>query len=64
MSGAYHWQTLILPLRTMGGVRSGRGQPSRDIFAPARDFFEPDRKLLPAPPNFKKNIALAFLKAA
>jgi hypothetical protein len=25
--------------------------------------FEPDRELLPAPPNFEKNIALAFLKA-
>jgi hypothetical protein len=26
--------------------------------------FEPNQKLLPAPPNFEKDIALAFLKAA
>jgi hypothetical protein len=51
------------PLRTMGGVRSGRGQPSYKFFATTRDFIEPDRKLMPAPSNFKKDIALAFLKA-
>ena len=28
------------------------------------EISEPDRKLLPAPPEFEKNIALAFLKAA
>ena len=32
--------------------------------AASREIFEPNRKLLPAPPNFEKNIALAFLKAA
>jgi hypothetical protein len=26
--------------------------------------FEPNQKLLPSPPNFEKDIALAFLKAA
>ena len=50
-------RTLSPSLRTMGGVRIGWGQPSRENF-------EPDQKLLPAPPNFKKNFALAFLKAA
>jgi hypothetical protein len=55
--GGLDWgQTLNTPLRTFGGVRSGRGQPSHEIF-------EPDWKVLPAPPNFEKNIALAFLKA-
>ena len=52
------------PLQTMGGVRSGRGQLSRKIFAPARDFFESDQKLLPVPPKFEKNIAHAVSKAA
>ena len=31
--------------------------------AASSEIFEPDRKLLPAPSNLKKNIALAFLKA-
>ena len=57
-------QMIWTPLRTMGGVISGRGQPSRKILAPARIFFEPDRKLMPAPSEIKKNIVLAFLKAA
>ena len=52
------------PPTNYGAVWSGRGQPFREIFAPARMFFEPDQKLLPALPNFEKNIALAFLKAA
>jgi hypothetical protein len=52
------------PPTNYGGCQIRAGQPSREIFAPARDSFEPDRKLLPARPNFKKNIALAFLKAA
>jgi hypothetical protein len=43
----------------MGGVRSGRG-----IFEHACEIFEPDRKLLLAPSNVEKFIALAFLKAA
>ena len=34
-------QTLSPPLQTMGGVKSGWGQPSHEIFAPARDIFEP-----------------------
>ena len=32
-------------------------------FPPAREIFESDRKLLSDPPDFEKNIALAFLKA-
>ena len=44
------------PRTNFGGVTCGRGQPSRETF-------EPDRKLLPAPPNFEKNTALAYLKA-
>ena len=32
--------------------------------APARDFFKPAQKQLPALPENEKNIALAFLKAA
>jgi hypothetical protein len=48
----------------MGGGKSGQGQPSQEIFALAWEIFEPNRKLLPAPPNFeKKNIVLPFLKA-
>jgi hypothetical protein len=35
----------------------------RKHFALTRGFFESDQKLLPALPNFEKNIALAFLKA-
>jgi hypothetical protein len=50
-------QTLNTPVQTSGGVRSRRGQPSKEIF-------EPDQKLLPALLNFEKNIALAFLKVA
>ena len=46
------------PTTNFGGcVRSGEGKPSRSIF-------HPDPNLLPAPPDFGKNIALAFLKAA
>ena len=60
----WEWETLSPPIRTMGGVRSGRGQPSREILAPARDFFKSARKQLPAPPENEKNIALAFLKGA
>jgi hypothetical protein len=41
----------------MGGVKFGQGQLVQEII-------EPNRKLLLAPPNFEKNIALAFLKAA
>ena len=52
------------PTQNSRDVRFGRGQPSREIFAPARDFFKPARKQLPAPPENGKNIALAFLKAA
>ena len=39
------------PLTNFGGVWSGRGQPSREIF-------EPDWKLLPTPPNFEKTLPL------
>ena len=56
------WRTLSPPLWTMGDVRSGRGQPSRENFAPAQENFEPNRKLLHAPPNFEKSILLAFLE--
>jgi hypothetical protein len=52
------------PHQPVRDVRSGRGQPSRKISAPARGFFKPARKQLPAPPENKKNIALAFLKVA
>jgi len=41
----------------MGGVRSGLGQPSKEIFEYAQ-------KLLFVLPDFEKNIALAFLKVA
>ena len=41
-------RTLSPPLWAMEGVKSRRGQPSREVF-------EPDRKLLPAPPNTRKN---------
>jgi hypothetical protein len=51
-------RTLSTPLGTMGGVGSERGQPSRKISTPARDFFKPARK------QKQKNIALAFVKAA
>jgi hypothetical protein len=51
-------------LALRGDVKSKWGQPSREIFAPARENFEPDRELLPAPPNCERNIVLAFLKAA
>ena len=44
------------PPTNFGGCQIRAGQPSRDIF-------EPNRKLLAAPPNFEKSIALAFLKA-
>jgi hypothetical protein len=53
------------PPRTFMDVIFGQGQPSRKISAPARDFFKPARKQLPAPPeNKKKHTALAFLKPA
>ena len=51
------WADVKYPLTNFRGVRSGLGQPSKEIS-------EPDRKLLPIPPNFEKNIALAFLKVA
>ena len=38
------------------GVKSGLGKH-------AASFIKPNQKLLPAPPDFKKNIVLAFLKA-
>ena len=38
------------------GVSDPRGAASTEIS-------EADRQLLPAPPNFEKNIAFAFLKA-
>ena len=47
-------QTLRPSLRTLGGVRSERGQPSRKIFAPAQDFFEPDRKIVARPAQLRK----------
>ena len=47
-------QMLTSPLQTMGGGRSGQGQPSQEIFALAWEIFEPNRKLMPAPPNFEK----------
>jgi len=43
------------PYELLGGVRSRRGQPSWGKN-------EPDQNPLFAPPNFKKTIALAFLK--
>ena len=36
------WQTLNTPLQTFGGVKSGRGQPSRENF-------EPDQKIVARP---------------
>ena len=42
----------------------GGGSPLANIFAPARGFFESALKLMLALPNFEKNTALAFLKAA
>jgi len=47
----------------MGVSNPGRGSPPAN-FGPRPGFFEAARKLMPVPPNFKKNIALAFLKAA
>ena len=44
------------PALTFGGVKSGRRQPSHEIFDPT--------EMLPAMSNFENNIALAFLKAA
>jgi hypothetical protein len=41
-------QPAAITLNT-GTPRTLIRQPSREIFAPARDFFEPDRKLLPRP---------------
>jgi hypothetical protein len=67
--GWYHHATILLrrtlspPLRTMGGVRIERWRPSREKNSLAQEKFEADWKLLPAPPNFEKNIARAFLKA-
>ena len=40
-----------------GGVRSGLGQLSKEIY-------EPDQKILFVSLNFGENIALAFLKTA
>ena len=53
------------PPTNYGGVSDlgGRSPPGK-ILAPDRIFFESDQKLLHAPPNFKKSIALALLKAA
>jgi hypothetical protein len=49
----------------MGGVRSGRGSLPVKILPPPETFLNPtDQKWLLAPPNYEKNIALAFLKAA
>ena len=45
------------PLRTLGGAKSGQGQPSREIFDPTENYYL-------TRPTSKKNIALAFLKAA
>ena len=50
-------RTLSSPIQTMGGCQIRAGATSREIS-------KLDRKLLAAPPNFEKNIALAFLKAA
>ena len=46
------------PLRTLGGVRSGRGQPSREILASARISFEPDQNCSPSRPKSKKTLSL------
>jgi hypothetical protein len=50
------WRTLSTPLRSNKDSRFGRGQPSREIFAPAWIFFKPARKQLPAPPENKKTL--------
>ena len=51
--------TLNLPLQAFQGeVDRGRGNPRKNS-----RYFEPDQKLLHAPPNFEESIALAFLKA-
>jgi hypothetical protein len=48
------------PMSFSGEVDTGRGNPHKPK---KMRFFGPDQKLLPAPPNFKKTIALTFLKA-
>ena len=50
------WVDVKFPLTDFRGDKSGLGKPSKK-------FFEPDQKMLPIPPNFEKNIALAFLMA-
>ena len=57
----HSWGTLNLPLQAFRGrLDRGWGGPPKKIW----DFFEPNRKLLPTPANFEKNIVLAFLNAA
>ena len=46
------------------GMSNWGGVALPQTFAPARDCFQSDQKLLPAQPNFEKNIALALLEAA
>jgi len=52
------------PNKLLGVSDLGGGSPLANIFAPARGFFESALKLMLALPNFEKNTALAFLKAA
>ena len=51
------WVDVKDPLTNFWGDKSGLGKPSNLLF-------EPGQIMLPIPPNFEKNIALAFLKAA
>ena len=54
-------QTLNHPLQTMG---RGGGNLPRQFLPPPEKFLNPTENMSPAPPNFKKNIALAFLKVS
>ena len=37
---------------------------SRAVGSPLKTMYEPNQKLMHAPPNFEKNIIFAFLKAS
>jgi hypothetical protein len=50
------------PPTNYGGCQIRAGATSREISAPARDFFKPARKQLPAPPENEKKHCSCILE--